>query len=252
MDKKLEKEFEETIKKDEEAEKTEQELKDEKKANEIFFGRKEVYLKDVGWLVFDWPNYDQNFEAEKIYAQAVNRGLREGTYNNREQLRVLYRKDGVWTEAEDNRIDEISSEIENKIEIFTDYRTEIQDLENQLLEKKGDKALKRGLEKKYEEAKELYIEIAKLKLEFAKLNARFIQLFNVALEEVALLEKARYLAPHCVYKKDGDNLVPLWKDLDDLKQSKGPTLKIMGYFVLFLRGADVSFFGDTPETAETS
>jgi len=250
--------FEDRLAVTEEDEKANQLIEDDTKASEIIFGSQEVYIDTVGTLVFEWPDVELSLEGDRLAAQFKTRCMRDGSLFSIEQLRAIYRQpikikvdgaevivgDGQWTDEEEYKLEHMPDIIRDLTTEFSDYRSEIQELksETEISEKEQEQ-----LNLLMNEAQATFNEIQEMRLKHTELMAKQVRLFSESIEHQALFEKVKLYAPLCVKKKTEDGLAPLWKDQKEFLSGNGVSLKILGLFSLFMRGADVSFFGDTPE-----
>ncbi len=248
-------------------EKEEQEAKDMSQLQEVVEGRKIVNTKRYGTIVFDYPSAELMIEGDYLAAKFKSEHLKKGDLLTIEQLKAIYRRpttiiedgketqinNGVWTDAEENRIEELVKEINQHQEFFRAYRSEYQDLENQInqLPKTSKKKMdelqeKRG--KAWTEAENINIKIIKLNLEYLNLISKRLELFQSSLEELALFEKIKACAPKCIKKyNESKELVPIWGSQEEFLKDGLKAIEILQMFNIFMRGGNVSFFEDVPE-----
>jgi len=254
----IKEEFKKKLNETIDSEKEIQDSEDSKTAEEIIRGSQEVFIRGYDWLIFNWPDVERTLEGDDIFAKFKTKHLRNNDLMTTSQLKAVYNnpitikvdgKDvvvgsGEWTEKDERRLEEIPKEIDEKTEAFNAYRVEIQELKEQI-KKRKNKQTEEKLNKYMENAFECYSNITKLNLEHIELQTKRINLFSTSLEERAQFEKVKYYAPYCIMSKNGDGtLNPLWKDETEMLKADQTAVRILSLFGLFLRGVDVSFFGD--------
>lgn len=272
MDKVLDEQFDDKMKLTEDVEADIQKADDNKTAEVILDGQQEITLDGFGMVVFKMPPTGVALEGDNIYASFKAEHLRRGDFSTEAQLRAIYRQPtfieqdgksieigtGAWTDDKETRLDKIPELVTALDDEFGTYREEHQTKTDELGALKGNRAkstkkkvekLEKELINLQEQAKNLFIETSKLKIEQLELQNTKISLFSSSLEERANMEKIKYYIPYCVFTKDEETLTPMWKTTEDFLESAFGAIKILGIFNLFLRGADISFFGDMPEGA---
>lgn len=257
------KEFIDKIRNTKENEELEQLASDEEKAKGIFYGVQDIYLDGFGWLTFKFPDLGLAIQGDRIYAAFKAEHLRKQDIMTEAQLKAIYSRDmtiimdgkeivvdkGEWTHIDERRLEDLPTQIQEEIKIFNDYRDDIQNLETSDPQKKDDEILKQ-IEKKTDEAFQLFQEINKKKIELLELQTKRLRLFSASLEEQALMEKIKLFAPHCILVKDTGK--PLWANQEEMMKAGYQGIQVLSIFNLFLRGGDVSFFGDMPDKLKTS
>jgi len=266
---KVDKKFEEKIKQTVESEALIQDAEDEKLAANIRRGDQIIYIDGIGDIIFKWPYLDLTTESDRIYAEYYSQGLSEGRIKTKAQLAAIYARpteisengarvkvnNGLWTAQDDLRLDEIPNELKSITNDFNDFRKEIQDIENELgALDEHSKSKKKNLETKrtalLDRALQIFSGIESLNKEYLELNARYLQLFSSCLEEQANMQKLKFLAPECLFVKEGEMERPLWKDREAFLKSRDISIKIFSIFSLFMRGGSIHFFADSQENTK--
>lgn len=270
MEKDVQVEFEEKIKTPIEVDNEKQKNKDNKKGYSIITGSQEVFVNPYGKIVFEWPNIGLAMKGDQLMAEFKSSHLRKGDLMTEAQLLAIYNRpisieidgkeivvgNGVWTSDDERRIQtELPSEIKEIGTKFDAFREEVQELETKLpVENKEimSETDKKNLEMyniQRDHAQDLFRELRDKKLEFLELQARRTQLFATSLEELSVLEKLKLYAPHCIKHKESGK--PVWNSIEEMLNSGYEAINLIGLFSMFLKGADVSFFGDTPDDQTT-
>lgn len=260
MDSELEKKLKET----KESEELQQIAKDNMTAEEISSGRKKVYIKGIGNVIMDWPSPDLTMQGDRLYAKFVTEHLQEGDLLTEEQLKAIYGKptyikvrgkevkvgQGQWTIEEENKMEELPKEIRIMEAEFLDCREVYQQM---LTAEKGGQVVnedkKQNLLSRLDES---FKKMGEAKLKLLELQSKRLKLFSISLEEQANLEKIKLYAPQCIKVEKEGKVEPLWKSEEEYNSGQFDSLRILSIFNLFLRGADVRFFGDIPEEGISS
>ena len=267
MDKEFKAQMNETV----ESEKAEKDAIDSKVINKVIEGRQEVFIKGYGTIIFDYPSAGLALEGDQLVTKFRTKHLRENDILTEAQLKAIYKQpittkiggkdvvigNGEWPESYDNDLESLNHDISNCQIDFSMYRGEYQLCKTEL-EDLGDKKPKKKeqLQKKMEDhetkAYKSYTKILELKQKQLELNTLRARLFADSLEEQSFLEKVKFFAPSCIKQNKNDELVPLWEDLEAFEKDTFVATKIITLFNLFLRGLDISFFGDVPEGTTSS
>lgn len=247
--------------------KEQQKVSDDGKANDIISGAQEVYLKDFGNLIFNWPDLGLAMQGDSMYAKFKATHLRKGDLLTEAELKAIYGKpvtvevegkdivvgSGAWTVSDDSKLEDLPRELTRLNEELDYCRDEIHRTDEKILalgKTQKDKASKKKLEtelgKQNDVAYSLWLKVSKLKLDILELQSNKIILFATSLEEQANFEKLKLFAPSCVKVKNETGTKPLWDNQETMLASGFGSVRVISLFGLFLRGADVSFFGDTP------
>lgn len=269
MDNKKQKEqFEQEITQTTQVEKENRQAEQNKKAEEIFNSRQEVYITGIGQLVFDYPRVGLTLEGDLAAARFKSAHLKMGDLLTEQQLKALYSKpttveiegktitvgDGSWTEKQDNELEELPTVIKSYRESFEDFRAMYQETNEQIMaipeveeNKERIEELKRKRDNYFDSAQQTYTKMLELQMELLELQTLRMSLFSISLEEMSNLEKLKIYVPECIKIKENGTIRPLWKDLSEAMNSGLEFIRVISLFNLFLRGADVSFFGNIPE-----
>lgn len=258
-----EKEFQEALKKTKEVEKEEQKANDDSKARNIIRGAQEVKLEPFGTLVFEWPSVGLSLQADAVQARYKTDHLRKQDIMTEEQLKAIYRRpvtieidgkeiivgSGQWTEEDEELLDSLPKEVKNKDDYFVDVRSRIHELDTELLSLTKTSKKRARLEeektKLEEEAYTIWTDTSQVRLKLLEHQNKRMMLFASSLEEQAHLEKLKLFCPSCIKVKDENGNVDfLWKTEDDMLQDGFESIQVITLYNLFLRGVDVSFFGD--------
>jgi len=252
-----------------ESDKEQQIAEDNKKINVVVNGAQELFVNGVGTVIFEFPNAELTMEGDMITAQFKTTHLRKSDLLTEAQLKAIYNKpvviqlegkdvvigNGLWTDAEERDLENLPKQLDESTENFRNYRQEYQELEVQLLaleDNEANKEKRATLEgqrnKIFAETERIYLETVELRKQIIDLQTKRIQLFASSLEEMSFLEKIKLYAPSCIKIKKEDGSVDfLWKSPKDFLTDNTVAVKLIGLYNLFLRGIDVSFFGDRPE-----
>lgn len=256
----------------EDSEKQQQEADDNEKLAEVLSGRQEIFITGYGNIIFDMPNTGLALEGDKVAARFKTEHLRKSDFLTDAQLKAIYSKptvieidgkemvvgSGEWTEKNERDIETLPEKIQSNWTTFMDYRSAYQAIQQEILalsDLKKNKAKKKSLETKLHglqnQALEQHQIVLGLKTELVRLQTVRVRLFSDSLEEQSFFEKVKLYAPSCIkIKKDGKEDF-LWHSEEEMFSDKFTATRIISLFNLFVRGLDVSFFGDAPE-GETS
>lgn len=263
----MEKELEDKLKMTKEIEETLESLTDEARLQEIESGAKHLYMKEHGNIIFRYPSVKLSREAELIYAKFYADHLRKDDLMTEEKLKAYYSqpiiiekdgkevvvKSGTWTDEDEAVMEQIPEEIKIILRELEQLRDQIQEREKEASKKKSGAAskLKIRIESDYGKIEEVYRKLMEKRIQLVKLQTKRLKLFALSLEEQANYERIKFLAPYCVFKEENGEATPIWSTSDDLDSSGIKASELLTIFSLFMRGGDVSFFGDVPETPKT-
>lgn len=259
------KDFEAFLLQDKDVEDALQQAQDDELLQEIHTERKKIKLKGVPHtLIFEYPDLGISLKADRIVAEFKATELRAGKLLTSKQLKAIARqpttaiingKEEVvdkaeWTVNDDQILDEYPRKINDTGLDLIVAREEYQEVKEQLDSVKGKE--KEKLEKRrnqiYDQASKLYSDYIRLKRDLLDTQLKEMRLLNGSLEELANLEKLRYLAPKCIKKIDKDGKEDfIWKTDEDFQNAPFDNATILSVFNVFLRGGDISFFGVVPE-----
>jgi len=266
-------EFEDKLETTKEVEEEQQVVEDSEKLEEVYIGRQELYIKSYGTVIFDMPSPGLSIKGDQVAAKFKAYNLRHNELLTDAQLRAIYNQpitimvdgkevkvgNGEWPEKNDAELEELPKKISASLEMFDAYRADYHAAKEQVTaltasgKTKSSKVFKDAeakMEKAKEQARKEYDNILALRSRQMSLTSLRVRLFADSLEEQAFLEKVKLFAPSCIKKKDKDgNIVPCWKTIEEFENDTFGAIQIIAYFNLFLRGLDVSFFGDVPEEA---
>jgi hypothetical protein len=263
-------EKEETLTIDKTTEKAMTESEDNIKLNSVLSGSQTVNTEEYGPLIFIYPGVELSLKADKISAQFRAKALRENLYLTDRQYLAIYNQplmididgkqvkigNGDWPESQEREYrDELPKKLKVLNENFSITRQLFQEQEEKILQFPKDSEnydatlieMQKERDSLESRAKEIYSQLMATKakqLELASLRAR---LFSDSLEEQLITERIKILAPGCIKKyNDKHSLVPLWNSEKELLEDGFAATKVLALFNLFLRGFDVSFFGELP------
>lgn len=263
-DKDTNKAFDDRLALNDSVEKEEQQTADAEVLEEIVEGRQVVYINGYGEIIFDFPSPGIALQADSAAIKFKTQKLRSNEFLTEAQLKAIYRRptvisidgkdqevgSGEWTDENEVRIDALPGEIEYADKDFLEAREKYHLVKDEL-DKTSEEKRKEELEKKLEAFEQTALEFfnagAKLKSEQLDLNITRTRLFSGSLEEQVFFERVKYLAPSCIKIKVEEQVAPLWKNFEAFEADKFAATKVLALFSLFLRGLDVSFFGDVPE-----
>ena len=208
-------------------------------------------------------------EGDLIDAKFKTTHLRKGDLLTRSQLKAFYKRpvtaeidgekidisEGQWNDRHERELEDLPKELEDAASLFADFRNEYQEVEKEIMAlsdakkyKAKKKELEKQLERKYQGAEESYIKTMSLRTKVLELQALQIELFSPCLEERANFEKVKFYAPKCIkIKKEDGSEDFLFKSKEDINSAPFAATRVISLFSLFIRGVDVSFFGDAPE-----
>ncbi len=260
--------FESEMKKSFDVEQEETKAEDNKKLDEVISGRQELFIQGMGDIIFDFPSSDLINEGDEAVAKFKSYHLRKGELLTKTHLKAIYGRpvsinvDGVdvvvgqgdWTEKEEQRLEDLPDEMKTVEDEFNYFRQEFQDLQDELVaitDTAKNKAKRKNIEKKCEsimnDCRNLYEKRLKLKQENYELNLKCLDLFSISLEEQAIHEKIKIFAPSCIKIKENGSEPHLLNSDEQIKTNTFLYNRVLSLFNLYIRGYDVSFFGDVPD-----
>lgn len=263
-----EKDFEKDLKVTKETEDQQKTAADSQKLKEILEGEQTVYIKGYGDIVFEYPKAGLVIEAERLEAEFKATSLRNSTFLTEAQLKAIYGKpvtievdgkevevgSGEWSETNDRLMEELPEQIKDLEEMFDIGREAYQEFDRDLLKatKKADKKTFEQKKKlKFEETFNIRQESLEKQKELLELQMKRLQLFSASLEERAFFEKIKLYLPSSVFKMNGNGDKAtkefLWKNYEEFENSEFLASRVISLYSLFIRGADISFFGDVRE-----
>lgn len=264
-------EFEKHLSVTKEVEKEQQTAEDNEKLQEVVIGRQELYLKPFGTIIFDMPSPGLSLKADQVAAKFKAYNLRHGEFLTNAQLKAIYNQpititvdgkevkvgNGEWPEKNEVELESLQSKIDDALAMFEVCREEYQNFDTELLAAKPNTKQHKELSEKVEKAKAKarthYDSLLSLRSRQLQLTSIRAILFADSLEEQAFLEKVKLFVPSCIKKKDKDgNITPFWNSIEEFENDKFSAVKIVAYFNLFLRGLDISFFGDVLDEVTSS
>ena len=262
--------YEELMSQNEEQAREAQELEDNVEVSSVITGEKEIFIDGYGTLVFQQPTARLSLQGDSAASKFRSIHLRHGDVLTESQLKLIYGRpttikvddvdtrigDGSWTEKKELDLTNLPDQIKRNMETVLSYRDDISEVLNGLKVlpdgesgESGDREkLNKRLEFLNDEAYPLYLKVLEDKKQLLELQLLRLQLFSISLEEQTNLEKVKIYAPSCIKrKKDDGSLEPLWKTEDDFLDDNVGAIHLLSIYNLFLRGVDISFFGDVPE-----
>lgn len=260
--------FEKELKVTKETEDQQKTAEDSQKLKEILEGEQTIYIKGYGDILFEYPKAGLVIEAERLEAEFKATSLRNSTFLTEAQLKAIYGKpvvievdgkqievgSGEWSETNDRLMEELPEQIKELETQFDIGREAYQEFDRDLLKatKKADKKiLKEKMKLKAEETFSIRQESLEKQKELLELQMKRLQLFSSSLEERAFFEKIKLYLPSSVFKMNGSGgeatKEPLWKNYEEFENSKFLASRVISLYSLFIRGADISFFGDVRE-----
>ena len=261
--------FEDFLLRNEDDEKQEQQVKDNERLQEVNTERKEIQLSGIPYkLVFEYPDIGISIAADRVVAEFKARELQSNTLLTSKQLKAIKSRpvtvtingtekvvgDPEWSAKDDIILEEHGAKINEVTQELISARLEYQEVCDALDNiKKSDKGKRDQLAKRknqiYDFALEAYNRQLKLKKELLSVQLKEMDVLNGSLEEMAHLEKIKFLAPKCIKKIDDGKESFLWESEEDFCNAKFSATTILSAFSLFLRGGDISFFDVAPEGA---
>ena len=247
-----------------ESEKQEQQANDSQLLNEVVEGRQVVYIEGYGEVIFDLPSAGLAIEGDRIAARFRTKHLRDSDILSEAQLKAIYNQpikvkvDGVdvvvgkgeWTDKDEEKLESYHQQIKDITDTFNINREEWQKFRDAAEATEEKKKKNKLLDKRDEfekKAKDSYESLLKTKAQQLELNANKARLFGESLEEQTFFEKVKVYAPGCIKQEKDGVTSPLWANLQEFEDDKFSATKVVTLFNLFMRGLDVSFFGDVPE-----
>lgn len=266
----VEKELKDALSIDKDTEKVIIESEDNAKLQSVLTGSQTINTEEYGPVVFIYPGVELSLKADKASAQFRAKALRENLYLTDRQYLAIYNQplmidvdgkqvkigSGDWPESQEREYrDELPEKLRKLNENFSVTREMFQEQEEEILQLPKDSdnyettlaELQKKRDSLEQRAREIYNQLMTIKarhMELASLRAR---LFSDSLEEQLITERIKILAPGCIKKYNNKHsLVPLWNSEKELLEDGFAATKILALFNLFLRGFDVSFFGELP------
>jgi len=257
----------------EESEREEQAADDNKKVEEVFLGKQEVYIKGYGDIIFELPRAGLALEGDKVVARYKTEHLRKGDLLTDAELKAIYNNPvvitqggqeitvgtGEWTDKEENEMDQLPEAIQGTWEMFVVFREDYQSIKLEMTSlgnTKADKAKKKKLEVSYDLAQKKALAqhntVLTQKARLLELQATRVRLFSDSLEEQAFFEKIKLYAPSCIKIMRDGAVDFLWKSEEEMLAAEFTATRIITLFNLFVRGLDVRFFGDAPDEVTSS
>lgn len=255
------------------SEKEQQAANDSKALDEVVSARQKIYIKEYGEIIFDMPRAGVALEGDRIVAQFKTEHLRKNDYFTDGQLKAIYNKptvisidgkditvgNGEWTEKDEKELESLPDKIQQHWEDFVHLRELYQEIQQEILtltNTKKNKVKLKTLDVKSLEAQKVALtqhgEILSLKARLLELQSTRVRLFSDSLEEQAFFEKVKLFAPSCIKREVGGKEDFLWHTMDEMLDDGFTATRILGLFNLFIRGLDVSFFGDALEEPTSS
>lgn len=170
--------------------------------------------------------YEDNEEANRAYSAKVANLLRDKGPKKlllRQQLDDYLRDNGIWTDADQKKIDGLQRDIDNLL--------------GQL--KKGGQKLSKG--------RELCIQIMDKRQEIVKVSAKRQMFDDVTIESAAENERLEYFVYSCtVHADSGENY---WQSFEDMKNDKSSDAYAQAYINVMknIYGIDPEFEKKLPE-----
>lgn len=171
-------------------------------------------------------NYEDNEEANRIYSSKVANLLRDRGPRKlllRQQLDDYLRENGIWTDADQKKIDSLQLEIDNLLKQV----------------KKGGQKLSKG--------RELCIEIMNRRQDMVKISSKRQMFDDVTIESAAENERLEYFVYTCtVHADSGENY---WQSFEDMKNDKASNVYAKAYVNVMknVYGIDPEFEKNLPE-----
>lgn len=253
-----------------------QKVQDDETGSSILTGSQTVFLNSLGTILFEYPPIGLIMKADGVQAKFKAEHLRKGDILTMAQLKAIYSRpltipdvngkdvvigSGEWTDADEDKITSIIEEIRDLQKEFASFKEEVEELELKIIKlpttSKG-KSKKSSIVKRKEAgidaSYKIYTQIYKKRLELLELQTTQELLFVDSLEEQARIEKIKIFAPHCIKLIKGDATpIVLWKAVENMEEESSFDMRrIISMFAMFLKGSDISFFGDTPGGQTTS
>lgn len=264
--------YDELMSQSEEQASTAQETEDNVELNSVVSGEKELFIDGYGLVVFQQPTARLSLQGDSAAAKFRSKHLRHGDILTEAQLKLIYGRpttvkiDGVetqigngsWTENNEQELENLPDQITRNMETVLSYRNDISEVLNELkVLPDGESEIREGLDKKLKELNDdaypLYLQVLEDKKQLMELQLLRLQLFSISLEEQTNLEKIKIFAPACIKRKQEDGSIEsLWKTEDDFLDDNVGAVHLLSVYNLFLRGVDISFFGDVPEEKMSS
>lgn len=255
------------------SEKEQQIADDSKPLEEVVSGRQKIYINGYGEIIFDMPKAGVALEGDRIVAQFKTVHLRKNDYFTDGQLKAIYNKptvisidgkditvgNGEWTEKDERELESLPDKIQQYWEDFIHLREGYQEIQQEILtltNTKKNKAKLKVLDENSLKAQKSALEqhglILALKARLLELQATRVRLFSDSLEEQAFFEKVKLFAPSCIKREVEGKEDYLWHSVDEMLDDEFTATRILSLFNLFIRGLDVSFFGDALEEPTSS
>lgn len=185
----------------------------------------EVTIGDkVQKLQFKNPNQDEIFQLDLLYRKIHSDAIRQGVMTEVE-ARKLFRKNGVWTEEDENQVTSVLMDLANLETIVEQYNAE-------KLSKKERKELEELLEK-----------MSAKRLESMRLFMNKTEAFSHTAESLANDQRMHLFVELCCQDEKGNKFFKTHQDyLDFLVQNKDAASEIykQAYWAEYGRAEDIA------------